>query len=76
MLEAKDNVNIEFNTTQTGIALAELIDYTGRVIYKRTFTITAGYNQKQIKIPSLSSGIYYLRIKSDKQIKTEAILIR
>ena len=73
---AKDHVNIEFNAKQSGIIVAELIDYTGRTVYKKTFPVTAGYNQKQIKMTALSSGIYYLRINCDKQIKTEPIIIQ
>ncbi|MND00820.1 hypothetical protein D3C83_195620 [compost metagenome] len=69
-------MNIEFNTYQPGVIVAELIDYTGRTVYKKTFSVTAGYNQKQIKMTSLSSGIYYLRINGDKQIKTEPIVIQ
>jgi hypothetical protein len=73
---AKDHVNIEFNAEQSGVIVAELIDYTGRTIYKKTFTVSAGYNQKQIKTTSLSSGLYYLRINNDKHIKTEPIVIQ
>ena len=73
---AKDHVNIEFNAEQSGVIVAELIDYTGRTVYKKTFSVSAGYNQKQIKMTSLSSGIYYLRINSDKHIKTEPIVIQ
>ncbi len=71
-----DQLNIEFNAEQTGTAVAELFDYTGRTVYKKTFTINAGYNQRQIKLPALSSGVYYLRVNSNKLIKTEPILIR
>jgi hypothetical protein len=73
---AKDHINIEFNAEQPGIIVTELIDYTGRTVYKKTFSVSAGYNQKQIKMTSLSSGIYYLRINNDKQIRTESIVIQ
>ena len=73
---AKDHVTIEFNAEQSGVIVAELIDYTGRSVYKQAFSVSSGYNQKQIKMASLSSGLYYLRINNDKHIKTEPIVIQ
>lgn len=73
---AKDQINFQFSSEQGGTANAELIDYIGRTVYRKTITINAGFNQKQIKLPSLASGIYYIRINSDKLLKTEPILIQ
>ena len=72
----KGQLTIEFRAEQTGIALGEIIDYTGRTVYKKTFKINFGYNQRQIKLPALSSGIHFLRVNSGNLIKTEPILVR
>jgi len=72
----KDNLNIEFNYDKNSTITTEIIDQTGRIIYKASFKATYGYNKKQIKIPTLSSGVYYLRIKNDKLIKTEPIVVQ
>jgi hypothetical protein len=70
---AKDHVNIEFN--------AQIWSYSSRTnrLYRqnylqKNFPVSAGYNQKQIKTTSLSSGLYYLKINNDKHIKTEPIV--
>ena len=73
---AKDQVYFEFNSEGNSTVTAEIIDQIGKTIFKRTFTVVNGFNQKQLKIPGLSSGIYYLRIKNDRLIKTEAIVIQ
>jgi hypothetical protein len=37
---AKDHINIEFNADQPGIIVTELIDFTGRTVYKKTFSVS------------------------------------
>ena len=73
---AKDQINFQFTSAQAGTAMAEIVDYIGRTVYKNTILINEGYNQKQIKLPSLASGIYFLRIHNDKLTKTEPVLIQ
>ena len=73
---ARDQINFQFTSDQAGIATAEIVDYIGRTVYKNTITINEGYNQKQIKLPSLASGIYFLRIHNDKLTRTEPVLIQ
>jgi hypothetical protein len=54
---AKDQINFHFSSEYAGAATAEIIDHIGRTVYKKSITINDGYNQKQIKLPSLPSGI-------------------
>ena len=48
---AKDQINFQFTSAQAGTAMAEIVDYIGRTVYKNTILINEGYNQKQIKLP-------------------------
>jgi len=73
---AKDKVTIRFNAEQTTGASLELIDNTGRSVFRKSFIINAGINQKEFKLPALSKGIYYLLLNDSKMLKTESLMIQ
>ena len=73
---AKARINVQFNSQFAGTATVEIIDYTGRTVFKKPVMINDGYNQRQLKLPPLASGIYYLRLSTGRLTKTEPVLIQ
>jgi hypothetical protein len=72
---AKDHLNVQFITMQSIMAVAELMDHTGKKLIQYSRYMNTGKNQWQIKLPFLPAGIYYLKISDGTQIKTEPIII-
>ena len=60
----KDQININNKSELTGKYSISLMDISGRMVFERQQTISAGQNI--ISIPQIAKGIYLLELKNDK----------
>ena len=65
---ANKQLNISFSGTNTYTTL-RVIDNSGKVVLQQSLTGN-GSNSKSISLQTLTSGIYYLQLVSEKQSKT------
>ena len=62
---AQSSITITYNESNECNVTVSIIDYTGRVIFKKVYAAKKGLNQQQINIDNLSDGAYYLDLHSD-----------
>lgn len=74
---ARDNltVNLEVYTKENDQILFTLCDLAGRQVLRIKTTVSPD-NKYFLKLPSLSSGLYILRVESDSRQGTEKVLIQ
>ncbi len=63
----KDQININNKSELNGQYSISLMDISGRMVFERQQTISAGQNI--ISIPQIAKGIYLLELKNDKGIQ-------
>ena len=65
-----NNVNVHIVTQINGEAHVKLMDLSGRIVHNNSTTVVKGFNKRTIDVSSLESGIYFLQVQQDDQIKT------
>jgi hypothetical protein len=61
----KATLQAKFYTDRTGLIQLPLIDMLGRVVLKTGITVTQGYNNLSIPVPSLRTGVYILSVADE-----------
>lgn len=62
---AQSSITLTFNESTDCNVTVSIIDYTGRIIFKKVYDAKKGLNQQLISIDNLSDGAYYLDLHSD-----------
>jgi hypothetical protein len=63
---AHNTLNLDVNSTDSGILPIEITNLMGQVVLSQQATLSAGSNVLSLNISSLSSGVYILKINGDK----------
>lgn len=61
----KDQITLEINATNKGIANLTIYDLTGKKVGAKSYNLDNGMNQVKFNLPELSSGIYLCTILMD-----------
>ncbi|PKP48776.1 MAG: hypothetical protein CVT94_07380 [Bacteroidetes bacterium HGW-Bacteroidetes-11] len=72
---AKTHTEVKFNIAEATKAVFGLYDLTGREVYQETATLNSGFNSKVLQLSNLKSGVYLLRISSEKGIVSRKLII-
>jgi len=72
---ARDNVNLQFNSTVNSAYQIILMDNAGRTLMNEAGEAQEGINMKAINISELSSGIYSVVIRIENESKVTRLLI-
>ncbi len=72
---ANDILNVEMDGFTGREYIVELIDSQGKVVRENVFRNSGNELTHEINLANLNSGIYFLRVQNDLQIKTEKIII-
>ncbi|MFN0188380.1 MAG: MopE-related protein, partial [Bacteroidia bacterium] len=72
---ARENVNIQFNSTINGDYQITLVDHAGRMIASEMGVATEGTNVKSLNIETLSSGIYSIVIRVGNDVQHSRLLV-
>ena len=70
-----EKVNLQFKNSATGTLNIQLINISGALVFKKTFTTNS--NNLIVELPALSSGVYILSVMQNGQkLITQKIIIR
>jgi hypothetical protein len=72
---ARENVNIQFNSTIKSDYQITLVDHAGRMIASEMGVAMEGNNMKSINIETLSSGIYSIVIRVGNDVQQSRLLV-
>jgi subtilisin-like proprotein convertase family protein len=64
-----DNINVDFTLTESEFVELELVDNLGQVVYAEKLKGFAGKNNRVITTNNFASGIYLLRLQTQKGLK-------
>ncbi len=68
-------VKISYTLNKTSPIKISLIDVVGRVVYYTTVNNGPGLHNKELYIPGLSTGVYFLRVETVDWFETEKIIL-
>ena len=72
---AKGYTEVKFSVAEATSAVFGLYDLTGREVYQETTFLNSGFNNKVIQLNNLKSGVYLLRISSEKGIVSRKLIV-
>jgi hypothetical protein len=72
---AHDKVNVDFSNDKYQKMTIELISVTGEQLFFETSSISRGRVNRIINTASLTKGIYFLRIMSEREVTIRKIII-
>lgn len=58
-----DWVTVQYNATNEGEQLLEIVDVVGKIVYQDYWSLEQGLNYQQIMLSSFPKGMYYLKLK-------------
>jgi len=67
---------VSYGLSQKSKVELEIIDASGKRIYKRKFQDAAGINEHEISLKNISEGMYTLQIETDTEIHTERLIFK
>ncbi len=73
------DLSIQFNMLKDAPVSIELIDLSGRLLLNQKQQLTPGMHRitlKDIKQKGVASGIYMLRVTTDKEVRTTRIVVK
>ncbi len=74
---AKDNVTFHFKLNESNLVNLSICDLNGRVLMSVNKTFHAGENEINMKLANtIDRGVYLCKIKTNKYIKTEKLIIQ
>ena len=73
---ASDYVEIESNSNSDGSAEISITDTVGKIQFSGTLNYTAGTVVNRMSLPSLTPGVYFLRIKGESLANIPLIISR
>ncbi len=62
----KDNINIHISSVEKTIVSIEILDLTGRIVYKINKNLNEGNNLVEINPGNSSSSVYFVKMRNDK----------
>ena len=71
----KDQLNIDFDQTESKNITIQLIDIVGREIQRLELTTVIGKNSIQMDVSAFSKGIYFAILKSDNQSQAIKLVV-
>ena len=74
-IPAQEQISISFETKNAESAVINLVNVEGQVIYSEKATDINGKFSTKINAEKISNGIYFLQIKSNKQLITRKIVV-
>lgn len=72
---AKEQITLELNPKQAGMAKLVIYDMSGRKIISNTFSLQEGFQEIIQYIPGISQGIYFCEIKMNGKYRTMKFLV-
>lgn len=70
----KDNVTIEFFSSQINTRSFSLLDKSGKLIFIRRIPVVAGKNKIRIKIPPVANGLYFCMLDGENNRAVRKII--
>lgn len=71
----KGKIFISFELNNSDYVTLQLCDFYGNTLYKKTFNENK-MKQKELLIPTLASGVYYLKFSSDFSFVTKKVIVK
>ena len=71
----KDVLRINYLSSKTLDLSFQLFDIKGSMVLKETIPVSGGYNNFQIPVLNLKSGIYVMRLYNEEKIITKKVII-
>ncbi len=72
---AKDYLNVYFSVEEAGELDLQLVDMTGRIVYRSKESAQKGAFSKAVNVAGLSSGTYVLRVITGQQAASKKVII-
>ncbi len=67
---------VSYGLSQKSKVELEIIDASGKRIYRRKFVDSAGITEHEINLKNISDGMYTLQIETDTEIHTERLILK
>jgi len=73
-----DVLTLRYSMPQAGAVQVVLYNATGQQVLARTLNATAGINQQQLQLPTVSKGAYYLKLtnKEGSEIGAQQLIVK
>ncbi|MFZ6052510.1 HYR domain-containing protein [Halocola ammonii] len=71
---ARDNFNIDINSSSSKVAQLLLMDSNGRMVIDQKVNLSAGDNTHNLNIADLKRGVYYLRVITGNDVINKKII--
>ena len=69
------NVTVIYNSNYSENTLLEIHDVSGKKLFSEAFVTVKGTNSLRLRLPGLTNGIYYLKVKQKKCIIHKKLVI-
>ena len=73
---ARNNLNIDIVSGMAGNSSVRLINSSGQTMMEKEIRVTSGYTHTVLDASSLPSGIYFVRVTTDKEVTVRKIVIQ
>lgn len=67
---ANDNININLESANAGLATIQVIDITGKVVASQSATMNSGQNTQTLHVGKLNAGVYAVNVTINGKIHT------
>lgn len=72
---ARENVTVQFNSTQESNYNLQVTDVTGRIVYAYSGEAQVGLNSRDINLSEIQSGVYLIKVESAGYNETTRLVI-
>lgn len=68
-------INLVISGLKTGEVTVSIMDLSGKNVFLETFTTTGNKVSRKIDLSTFQRGIYFVKVKTDTQVKTEKLIL-
>ncbi len=73
---ATESINIDFNSLEEGMVMANITDLTGRLIQQQQMSVEKGVNTMTLPLFNLGAGTYYISLQNEKEVTTPVRFVK
>ena len=68
-------INLVVTGLKTGGVAVNIMELSGKVVYQETFATTGSKINRSIDLSQFQKGVYFVKVETDTQVKTEKLII-
>src|SRR6185436_4721899 len=72
---ASVSANVEYKSDHEGTILLNMMDFTGKIIFRENLFLSDGHNHYMLDSTNLAKGVYIIMITANNKISTKRIVV-